>query len=208
MCEVVNENEGDAIQAYAGNKSAGLRFRKALREIEILCVEMRNALFEQPLRKTAVKKQKPQEQGEGAEGAQGIPDGAKEDGAEGQSDDGQDDVALDDDLDREPDSDPEADLDTARPLPQSLQSDTGNEVREFQFLKERHVKDNQWAQMKVPQGLQEVDARVSVEPDVQRTPAHTEQPTTVLKSPTLTPVLTPQYENSKWPPAVVFLDRQ
>ncbi|CAK9195050.1 unnamed protein product [Sphagnum troendelagicum] len=49
MCGVLNENEGDAAQSYCGNKSAGLRFRKALRAVELLCIRMRNALFEQPL---------------------------------------------------------------------------------------------------------------------------------------------------------------
>ncbi|KAL2624235.1 hypothetical protein R1flu_008480 [Riccia fluitans] len=63
MCELVLENEGDADQAYFGNKSAGLRLRKSLRQLDTLCLEMRKALFGQPL-----QSRKPRIKPEGTEG--------------------------------------------------------------------------------------------------------------------------------------------
>ncbi|KAJ7564340.1 hypothetical protein O6H91_02G013700 [Diphasiastrum complanatum] len=45
MCSLLSQNHADAMQTYSGNKSAGIRFRRSLRELDLLCLEMRKALF-------------------------------------------------------------------------------------------------------------------------------------------------------------------
>lgn len=125
----MNENEGDAIQAYGGNKSAGLRVRKALREVEVLCVDMRNALFDQPLQNNAAGRK---EQADGAEGPDPTMDGAKEDGDGAQSDED-----FNEDYDREIDSDVECDVEPRQPGSHARPSEPGNDpvIHEYQFLK-------------------------------------------------------------------------
>jgi len=182
----VNENEGDAIQAYGGNKSAGLRVRKALREIEMHCVDMRNALFDQPLRKATDGRRKKKVDGvEGADPA--VEGGAKEDGVDAQSDDALDD--LNEEYDREVDSDVECDADTGRPA-STPPSERGNGVHEYQFLKkDTDVGEHPW-----PHGLHQTGVRLDLNGQMQGTP-----PVYVTPS--------PQYGERKWPPAVVHLDR-
>jgi hypothetical protein len=196
----VNENEGDTIQAYGGNKSAGLRVRKALREIEIMCVDVRNVLFDKPLQKNAASHKK---QAGGAEGADPTTDGAKEDGDGAQSDD-----ALDEDYDREIDSDIECDVEPRRPGSPARASEPGNEpvIREYQFLKTQAdsvgEQRSPW-----PQGLQSLKPGMRVDFDGQRQvpPMQMTPPAHHVIPP---PIATPQYSQSpKWPPAVPFLNR-
>lgn len=205
MCATMNENEGDAIQAYAGNKSAGLRFRKALREIEILCLEMRNALFEQPLRKSAVRRRK---YGEVVEGAENTLEDGKEDGVDGQSDEGGDDF-NDDDLDRDADSDLEGNNgENLRRSPIMPMHEVGGEVHEYQFLKkDAEVGDRTWLQRGPVEGLQNLISGVRVDLDGQR-PNLTQTISPLGVTATISPQLTPHYEGSKWPPAVSYLDGQ
>lgn len=195
ICATVNENEGDAIQAYGGNKSAGLRVRKALREIEILCVDMRNALFDQPLRKSTGRKKK----ADGAEGAEPAVEGAKEDGVDGQSDDGLED--FNEEFDREIDSDIECDVETRRPSSPTPTSEPGNEVHEYQFLKnaDADAGERSW-----PQGLQTLKPGMRVDLGG---PRHSPLQMTPPAHAAPTPSVAPQYEEGKWPPAVVYLDR-
>ncbi|KAL3680801.1 hypothetical protein R1sor_023757 [Riccia sorocarpa] len=80
MCELILENEGDADQAYVGNKSAGLRLRKSLRQLDTLCLEMRKALFGQPL-----QSRKPRTKPEGTVGHEMV----------AHSDEGSDDPGVD-----------------------------------------------------------------------------------------------------------------
>lgn len=191
ICATVNENEGDAIQAYGGNKSAGLRVRKALREIEILCVDMRNALFDQPLRKTAGRKKK----ADGVEGAEPAGEGAK-DGVDGQSDDGLED--FNEYYDREIDSDIECDVETRRPS-STPPSEPSNEVHEYQFLKkaDADVGERSW-----PHGLQ------SLKPGMRMDLGGPRQAPPQMTPPAQgTPSVVLQHEEGKWPPAVVYLDR-
>ncbi|XP_024359262.1 CHD3-type chromatin-remodeling factor PICKLE isoform X2 [Physcomitrium patens] len=191
ICATVNENEGDAIQAYGGNKSAGLRVRKALREIEILCVDMRNALFDQPLRKTAGRKKKADE----VEGAEPAGEGAK-DGVDGQSDDGLED--FNEYYDREIDSDIECDVETRRPS-STPPSEPSNEVHEYQFLKkaDADVGERSW-----PHGLQ------SLKPGMRMDLGGPRQAPPQMTPPAQgTPSVVLQHEEGKWPPAVVYLDR-
>ena len=144
----MNENEGDAIQAYGGNKSTGLRVQKALREIEILCVDMRNTLFDQPLRKNAVGRKRTLD---------GDPtgEGAKEDGDGAQSDD-----ALED-YDWEIDSDIECDVEQPR-------TEHGRDpvIREYQFLKAQP--DAVGDRSPWPPGLQGMKPRMRVDFGAQR----------------------------------------
>ncbi len=131
MCGVVNENEGDAAQSYCGNKSAGLRFRKALRAVELLCIRMRNALFEQPLSQkldllqSHTQQQQTQQVGcveaphDGRTATTAV-DGAKEDAMEeAQSDDalsgGGSDNYADIDAEIDPDSDLEGNPEKSMP---------------------------------------------------------------------------------------------
>lgn len=53
MCELMIENHPEAVQTYTGNKSAGLRLRKGLRQLDALCVQMRNSLFGQTAKRKA-----------------------------------------------------------------------------------------------------------------------------------------------------------
>lgn len=188
ICAAVNENEGDAIQAYGGNKSAGLRVRKALREIEMHCVDMRNALFDQPLRKATDGRRK--KKVDGVEGADPAVEGAKEDGVNAQSDDALDD--LNEEYDREVDSDVECDVETGRPS-YTPPSERGNGVHEYQFLKkDADVGEHPW-----PLGLHQSGVRLDLNGQMQapmQGPAYVTPP--------------PQYgEQRKWTPAVVHLDR-
>lgn len=212
----MNENEGDAIQAYGGNKSAGLRVRKALREIEMHCIDMRNALFDQPLRKNAAGRKKKAEDGEGGDPAMD----AGKDGVDGQSDE-------DEDYDREIDSD--VDDETRRPSSPTPPSEPGNEVHEYQFLKTdiAGVGERPWP----AQGLQNLKpgmrldlgggqrqvpvqmsppvhahayAQASVHASIHAA-VHAHAPAHVPAPPMTTPY--GQYEETTWPPSVVFLDR-
>ncbi|CAM6088601.1 unnamed protein product [Calypogeia fissa] len=96
MCELMLENQGDADQAYVGNKSAGLRLRKSLRQLDTLCLEMRKALFGQPLQSRKVRP-KPDEGVEGAE-------------VEAQSDEN-DDAGVDSENDNDNENENELDVD-------------------------------------------------------------------------------------------------
>lgn len=151
MCARVNEYEDDAIQAYAGNKSAGLRFRKALREIEILCIDLRNALFEHSQRKVVGQKRKHGEISEGVD--PNLEGGGKEDGLDSLSCDEDFD---DDDMDL--DSDPECNVENTRPA---------NEVHEYQFFK----KD-----VEIEKGPQKFDTDVRMELGGQRLPTLAPKP--------------------------------
>ncbi|XP_024544547.1 CHD3-type chromatin-remodeling factor PICKLE [Selaginella moellendorffii] len=44
LCSMISENRLDAFQTYAGNKSAGIRLRRCIRQIDVLCSEMRRGL--------------------------------------------------------------------------------------------------------------------------------------------------------------------
>jgi hypothetical protein len=128
MCGVLNENEGDAAQSYCGNKSAGLRFRKALRAVELLCIRMRNALFEQTVSQKLdlLQSHTQQQQGRHVEAphdgrtATTAVGGAKEDAMEeAQSDDalsgGGSDNYPDIDAEIDPDSDLEGNPEKSMP---------------------------------------------------------------------------------------------
>jgi len=216
ICAAVNENEGDAIQAYGGNKSAGLRVRKALREIELHCIDMRNALFDKPPRKNAAGRKK--------EGEAAV-DGANP-ALDAQSDD-------DEDFDREMDSDVECDRRPSSPTPPS---EPGNEVHEYQFLKPdlnagvsaHGFKDSAspW-----PPGLQNLKPGMRFDlggerPQIpmQTTPPvhshvhhvhhvshvpHIHHVPSSIHVPPHVPMATAhvQYEEPTWPPSVVFLNR-
>lgn len=186
ICATVNENEGDAIQAYGGNKSAGLRVRKALREIEMHCVDMRNALFDQPLRKATDGRRK-KNVGDGMEGGEAAVDGAKEDGVDAQSDDALDD--LNEEYDREVDSDVECDVNETGIHLATPPSERGNGVHEYQFLKKDAGVVGGETQQSWSHGLH-AGVRLDLNNgQMQATPA------------------VPQYADRKWPPAVVHLDR-
>jgi hypothetical protein len=180
ICGTVNENEGDAIQAYGGNKSAGLRVRKALREIEILCVDMRNALFDQPLRKNAAAGRK--KKVDGVEGAEPPVEGVEPavDGA--QSDD-----AIDEEYEREADSDLECDVETGPSAATPPSELGGNGVPEYQFLKKDAViGEHPW-----PQGLQNSNSGLRLDLNGQTPPVYVTPP-----------------PRGEWPPpAVVHLGR-
>jgi hypothetical protein len=132
MCGVLNENEGDAAQSYCGNKSAGLRFRKALRAVELLCIRMRNALFEQPFsQKLDLLQSHTQQQGGCVEAPHDgrttttAVGGAKEDAMEeAQSDDalsgGGSDNYADIDAEIDPDSDLEGNPEKSMPQRNSV----------------------------------------------------------------------------------------
>jgi hypothetical protein len=189
ICAAVNENEGDAIQAYGGNKSAGLRVRKALREIEMHCVDMRNALFDQPLRKATDGRRK--KKIDGVEGSDPAVEGVlKEDLGEGQSDDALDD--LNEDYDREVDSDVDCDTDLGRPS-STPPTERGNGVHEYQFLKKDSDVggEHPW-----PHGLNQTGVRIDLNGQMQ-----VPTPPPVYVNPS------PQYGERQWPPAVVHLDR-
>ncbi|KAG0556719.1 hypothetical protein KC19_11G074300 [Ceratodon purpureus] len=187
ICATVNENEGDAIQAYGGNKSAGLRVRKALREIEILCIDMRNALFDQPLRKNAAAGRK--KKVDGAEGVEPPVEGVEPPADGAQSDDANDE--FNEDYEREADSDVECDVDTGPSA--TPPSEPGSGVHEYQFLKkEAAIGEHPW-----PQGLQNSNSGLRLDLNGQSQMA----PPVYATPP---PIVAPRGE---WPPAVVHLDR-
>ncbi|KAG6555361.1 hypothetical protein Mapa_002587 [Marchantia paleacea] len=107
MCELMLENQGDADQAYVGNKSAGLRLRKSLRQLDTLCLEMRKALFGQPLQSRKSR--------------------TKPEGAEGHELDAQSDENDDAGVDSENDNDAKMDEKVKEP---SSSSDTGHSSAE------------------------------------------------------------------------------
>ncbi|CAK9216882.1 unnamed protein product [Sphagnum troendelagicum] len=199
MCHVVNENEGDTAQAYGGNKSAGLRLRKALREIEILCVEMRNTLFEQPLRKLVGMKQT-----DAAQECEAVVPALEEvdvnrlEPHEGdpESDDG----PLDDEdvinADKDPDSDIEGGMENARSW-SGYEEDDGFQAPERTDLT---VDPSNSQTSPLHSGCQDMVEEQNL---ATQTGNHNHQPIdTVVKF----PVLTPQHDNTRWPPAVVYLD--
>lgn len=168
MCARVNEYEDDAIQAYAGNKSAGLRFRKALREIEILCVDLRNALFEHSEKKMVGQKRKHGDIGEGVD--PNLEGGGKEDGLDSLSCDEDFD---DDDMDRDLDSDLECNVENTRPA---------NEVHEYQFFK----KD-----VEIEKGPEKFDTDVRMELGGQRLTTPPQMPQVSPPPSVLAPHFTP-----------------
>ncbi|KAH8939040.1 hypothetical protein BDL97_15G016300 [Sphagnum fallax] len=195
MCGVVIENEGDAAEAYGGNKSAGLRFRKALRGIEVLCAGMRDALLEDPLQKSDGLGSKAQGRREGVHDGTAA-EGAKEDGMEAQSDDGVSDNYDDLDADVDPEIDADSDLEGGDPenskfVPQSKSVNEGSES--FQ----------------VKGGNSNGPVGTKVESIDRTPPKHLKKEMNINGGSVAggkSPILTPQYEDSKWPPAVVYLD--
>ena len=148
---------------------------------------MRNALFDQPLRKNAAAARK--KKADGVEGADPLVEGAdpRVDGA--QSDDGV--YELNEEYEREADSDVECDVDTGPSA--TPPSEPGNGVHEYQFLKKDAVIDEHpW-----PQGLQNSNSglRLDLNGQTQMTP-----PVYVTSPPIVAP-------RGEWPPAVVHLDR-
>jgi hypothetical protein len=196
MCGVVIENEGDAAEAYGGNKSAGLRFRKALRGIEMLCTGMRDALLEDPLQKSDGLGNKAQGRSEGVHDGTAA-EGAKEDGMEAQSDDGVSDNYDDIDADIDPEIDADSDLEGGDPenskfVPQSKSMNEGSE------------------RFQVKGGNSNGPVGTKVESIDRTPPKHLKKEMNNINGGSVaggkSPILTPQYEDSKWPPAVVYLD--
>jgi hypothetical protein len=199
MCHVVNENEGDTAQAYGGNKSAGLRLRKALREIEILCVEMRNTLFEQPLRKLVGMKQT-----DAAQECEAVVPALEEVDVNRlephEGDPESDDIPLDDEdvinADKDPDSDIEGGMENARSW-SGYEEDDGFQAPERTDLTVNPSNSQTSPLHSGCQGMVEEQNLAT------QTGNHNHQPIDAVGK---FPVLTPQHDNTRWPPAVVYLD--